>query len=67
MFNIFSVYSNPERPTILDPTQARKLFAAAEENRTKDGKLTADEVADIVTAFDLDGNFYLSNGGGVMV
>ncbi|XP_046331993.1 uncharacterized protein LOC124115159 [Haliotis rufescens] len=47
---------HPERPPLVDPTQARQLFHLAEMNRTADGFLTKLEVADIFTAFDGNGD-----------
>ncbi|XP_046566574.1 uncharacterized protein LOC124275129 [Haliotis rubra] len=40
----------------MDPTQARQLFHLAEMNRTADGFLTKAEVADIFSAFDVNGD-----------
>nr|KAG5712579.1 hypothetical protein BaRGS_011553 [Batillaria attramentaria] len=50
------VLGHPERPPILDPAKARELFHFAEANRTADGTLTTQEVDEIFSDFDLDGD-----------
>ncbi|XP_052787747.1 uncharacterized protein LOC128222712 [Mya arenaria] len=51
-----SVLSNPGRPEIPDDPVARHIFLTAEANRTIDGFLTEDEMADIFSKFDLNGD-----------
>ena len=42
---------------MMDPSQARDLFEVAQSNRTPDGFLTHEEVYDIFSVFDQDGNY----------
>merc|ERR1719310_1038009 len=53
---LIGVQLHPERPPMMDPTEARRLFKVAETNRTPDGRLTHSEVSDIFTVFDEDGD-----------
>ncbi|XP_076436917.1 uncharacterized protein LOC143276297 [Babylonia areolata] len=50
------VQLHPERPPMMDPTEARQLFKVAETNRTADGQLTHSEVDDIFSVFDENGD-----------
>ena len=56
------MHLHPVRPPIMDPSQVRDLFRVAEANRTPDGFLTSEEVSDIFSVFDQDGNELLEYG-----